>query len=132
MVAKLSHASTANIFVGCVGVDLPANAIKQNYKNHNFVNVDKHVRTIDNMSSGIANVMVDQSTGHNRIILVTGANGMFSAEHVQDSWSDIVYVIEHCQMHYIVLVPTRIPCYVNWKHQFLLHCKHSAMPSKIN
>lgn len=74
MVAKLSDETTKNIFVGCVGTDLPATAIKQNYKTHLFQNVDKHVRTMPNMSSGIANVMVDQSTGHNRIILVTGAN----------------------------------------------------------
>jgi len=122
MSAKLGLADPQhqkNIFVCCVGNDANGNKMISNFEQHQFFNVKKHIRVLEGVPSGLANVMVDTNTGFNRIIIVAGANAHLSNAHVDESWSDIE---EHCA----VLV-----CQLETSVDVALHAFRKAKQSKI-
>ena len=121
MSAKLGLADPnrqKNIFVCCIGNDANGTKMINNFEEHQFFNVKKHIRVLDNIPSGLANVMVDTNTGFNRIIIVAGANALLSKEHVDQSWSEIE---EHCS----VLV-----CQLETSVDVALHAFRQAKQSK--
>ena len=121
MSAKLGLADPnrqKNIFVCCIGNDANGTKMINNFEEHQFFNVKKHIRVLDNIPSGLANVMVDTNTGFNRIIIVAGANALLSKEHVDQSWSEIE---EHCS----VLV-----CQLETSVDVALHAFKKAKQSK--
>lgn len=95
ILGKAEKSNHTNIFICCLGNDSNGHKMLQNFKYHHFSNVDKHVRIMDNVSSGLANVMVETTTGNNRIIIVAGANALLSPEHIDQSWDDVVL---HCNV----------------------------------
>lgn len=59
--------------VGKIGDDSFGQQLKQ-FLIHNKVNVD-HVHTVNNQTSGVVVILVEEETGENRILITLGANG---------------------------------------------------------
>ena len=59
--------------VGKIGDDSFGQQLKQ-FLIDNKVNVD-HVHTVNNQTSGVAVILVEEETGENRILITLGANG---------------------------------------------------------
>lgn len=76
-------------FVGCVGSDAHGDEMKRNFQKHGIC-VQNLKTAPSGVSSGMASIMVEHATGHNRIVIVRGANGELSGDDVREAWTDVV------------------------------------------
>merc|ERR1719195_289374 len=84
MAAKLG---AQTVIVGSVGDDEHGRAYSDNLAR---LQVDtRHLATVAGVSTGIATIFVESSSGENMIVIVPGANARLTAAHVTAAEADI-------------------------------------------
>lgn len=81
--ARLATPDVKVRMVGCVGDDIFGKDYLEGLKKEG-VNADS-VRLLEGERTGVANIIVDESSGENRILFTANANFAFS-EHASEEW----------------------------------------------
>jgi ribokinase len=81
--ARLAREHVQVSMVGCIGDDHFGEMMKNGLVNDG-INVN-HLRVIKNTNSGVANIIVEEATGENRILIFAGANAELKPETIPRS-----------------------------------------------